>query len=65
VQQKRVLGLVILRGETIVSVQVEGPPPVNTEDLKGGVMGGPGKGVPAGRGMPLAPGELLNARVLM
>ncbi|RSH92372.1 hypothetical protein EHS25_008787 [Saitozyma podzolica] len=55
VQQKRTLGLVILRGETIVSVTVEGPPPVTAED-KAGILAGPGKGVPAGRGMPLGAG---------
>src|SRR4051812_6299682 len=61
VEQKRTLGLVILRGESIVSVSVEGPPP--TRDAvggPGGLMAGPGKGVGAGRGMPLMPGELGN-----
>ncbi|KAG7558315.1 hypothetical protein FFLO_02785 [Filobasidium floriforme] len=53
VEQKRTLGLVILRGETIVSVSVDGPPP-NKEDGPG-MMAGPGKGVAAGRGMPLMP----------
>jgi small nuclear ribonucleoprotein B and B' len=56
VQQKRTLGLVILRGESIVSVTVEGPPP-STGDSTGGLTAGPGKGVPAGRGMPLGAGE--------
>ncbi|KAI9636193.1 uncharacterized protein MKK02DRAFT_37046 [Dioszegia hungarica] len=55
VQQKRTLGLVVLRGETIVSVTVEGPPPVVNDD-KTGLMAGPGKGVAAGRGMPLGAG---------
>ena len=56
VQQKRTLGLVILRGESIVSVTVEGPPP-STGDSSAGLTAGPGKGVPAGRGMPLGAGK--------
>ena len=54
-QQKRTLGLVILRGETIVSIQVEGPPPVTAEEKA--MAAGPGQGVAAGRGMGLGAGE--------
>ena len=48
---KRTLGLVILRGETVVSLSVEGPPPVVDEDKSSTLPVGPGRGMPAGRGM--------------
>ena len=55
-QQKRTLGLVILRGETIVSVSVEGPPPIGGDE-KSSLAAGPGRGMPAGRGMGLGAGK--------
>ncbi|KAI9313784.1 hypothetical protein BX666DRAFT_2055769 [Dichotomocladium elegans] len=57
-EQKRTLGLIILRGETIVSISVDGPPPpqANESKLRGSAMAaGMGIGRPAGRGMPAAP----------
>eukprot|EP00928_Gymnodinium_smaydae_P023813 TRINITY_DN194_c0_g1_i1.p2 TRINITY_DN194_c0_g1~~TRINITY_DN194_c0_g1_i1.p2 ORF type:complete len:190 (+),score=36.68 TRINITY_DN194_c0_g1_i1:85-654(+) len=50
---KRTLGFVVLRGETIVSLMAEAPPP--TGPKKAEMQPGPGRGQVAGRGMPAAP----------
>ena len=54
--EKRTLGLVLVRGENVVSLAVEGPPPPSVTGKL--TPGGPGQARGAGRGvMPSAPGQ--------
>eukprot|EP00920_Eleutheroschizon_duboscqi_P031572 GHVT01076140.1.p1 GENE.GHVT01076140.1~~GHVT01076140.1.p1 ORF type:complete len:183 (-),score=45.77 GHVT01076140.1:741-1289(-) len=52
---KRSLGFLLLRGENIVSFTAEAPPAPTPKKAGEGPVAGPGLGVPAGRGMPVAP----------
>jgi small nuclear ribonucleoprotein B and B' len=52
---KRTLGLIILRGENIITLTAEAPPPSEPKRAGEGPQAGPGKAVPAGRGVPIAP----------
>jgi small nuclear ribonucleoprotein (snRNP)-like protein len=57
-EEKRVLGLVLLRGDKIISLSVDGPPQKDDDGIKlpkVGGMGGPGVARPAARGMPMMP----------
>ncbi|RPB24845.1 Sm-like ribonucleo protein, partial [Terfezia boudieri ATCC MYA-4762] len=53
IEEKRTLGLIILRGVTIVSLSVEGPPPADPSARTGVAASGPGIARPAGRGLPI------------
>lgn len=53
-QEKRNLGLIILRGENVVSIAVEGPPPPSSAGRL--APGGPGMAAGAGRGAMPIPG---------
>jgi len=54
-EEKRPLGLVLIRGECVVSLSVEGPPPAEDTRMKEGAAAGTGKGVPSGRGIAAPP----------
>ncbi|EPR56961.1 LSM domain-containing protein [Toxoplasma gondii ME49] len=54
---KRSVGLMMIRGENILTLTAEAPPPAKPKTVSGPVAPNaiPGRGVPAGRGAALAP----------
>lgn len=59
-EQRRLLGLVVLRGDEVIDLMIEGPPPADESRLAKQQVApaGPGVGRAAGRGMPVAaPGQ--------
>jgi len=54
-EEKRPLGLVLIRGECVVSLSVEGPPPAEDTRMSKEGAAGAGRGVPSGRGIAPPP----------
>ncbi len=51
-EEKRALGLIVVRGDSVVSMTIHGPPPPEEDEKV--APGGPGVGKAAGRGMPIS-----------
>uniref|UniRef100_A0A1I8BU50 Sm protein B n=1 Tax=Meloidogyne hapla TaxID=6305 RepID=A0A1I8BU50_MELHA len=60
-EEKRILGLVLLRGDKIISISVEGPPAREdggAQMPRAGGVGGAGQAKSAGRGVPMGGGMM-------
>ena len=53
-EEKRTLGLVLLRGEQIISLSVDAPPVTENMGRMAPIQMGPGSAKPVGRGLPVA-----------
>eukprot|EP00918_Siedleckia_nematoides_P023041 GHVU01049576.1.p1 GENE.GHVU01049576.1~~GHVU01049576.1.p1 ORF type:complete len:171 (+),score=18.14 GHVU01049576.1:211-723(+) len=51
---KRTLGFVLVRGEGVISLTAEAPPPAEARRMGEGPVAGPGRGQVAGRGMQVS-----------
>eukprot|EP00918_Siedleckia_nematoides_P023043 GHVU01049585.1.p1 GENE.GHVU01049585.1~~GHVU01049585.1.p1 ORF type:complete len:172 (+),score=12.86 GHVU01049585.1:211-726(+) len=65
---KRTLGFVLVRGEGVISLTAEAPPPAEARRMGEGPVAGPGRGQVAGRGMQVsslasAPAGTVNSSV--
>lgn len=60
-ERKRGLGLILLRGENIVSFSAESPPSENNDLITETKHDGEGKSVPIGRGVPIDMNNLINS----
>jgi len=58
---KRTLGLIVLRGEIIVSMSIEGPPPPEEGRVRGASGNTPGSAKAAGRGIAMPPPSSISA----
>jgi len=56
---KRTMGLVMLRGENIICLAIEAPPSATAKKPGEGPVMGPGRGQPAGRGIPMRPAMMI------
>eukprot|EP00284_Hemiselmis_tepida_P012917 CAMPEP_0174937560 /NCGR_PEP_ID=MMETSP1355-20121228/60810_1 /TAXON_ID=464990 /ORGANISM="Hemiselmis tepida, Strain CCMP443" /LENGTH=165 /DNA_ID=CAMNT_0016184417 /DNA_START=92 /DNA_END=585 /DNA_ORIENTATION=+ len=54
-EEKRSMGLVVVRGDSVIALTVESKPAQEPKNKLGAGAAGPGQAAPAGRGLPVAP----------